>query len=100
MQIGYIGAGKIGNPMARSLLRAGHAMKVHDINEAATANLIELGAVWADSAAAACAGPEVIFTSLPGPVEVEEVLMGKDGILAGAAEGTVYFDLSSKLLSV
>lgn len=100
MKIGFIGTGKIGNPMARSLIRAGHEVVVHDLQEAATANLIELGATWASSPAKAASDAEVVFTSLPGPVEVELVLAGLDGILAGARRGTVYFDLSSNLPSV
>ncbi len=100
MRIGYVGTGKIGNPMARSLLRAGHTMAVHDLNEAATANLIELGATWAESPAAAARGAEVVFTSLPGPVEVEAVLMGENGVLQGATPGgTICVDLSSNLPS-
>jgi len=100
MQIGWIGTGKIGNAMARSVLRAGHSMRVHDRNEPATANLIELGATWAASPAEAVADAEVVLTSLPGPVEIERVLSGADGILSGARAGTVYFDLSSNLPSV
>jgi 3-hydroxyisobutyrate dehydrogenase len=99
MQIGWIGTGKIGNPMARSLLRGGHQITVHDINEAATANLIELGARWADSPAAAAAGADVVFTSLPGPLEVELVFLGDQGITSGATSGAIYVDLSSNLPS-
>jgi 3-hydroxyisobutyrate dehydrogenase-like beta-hydroxyacid dehydrogenase len=100
MQLGFIGTGKIGNPMARSLLRAGHQLAVNDLQETATANLIELGAVWAGSPAEVAARSDVLFTSLPGPPEVEQVLSGRDGILSGARQGTVYFDLSSNLPSV
>ena len=100
MQLGFIGTGKIGNPMARSLLRAGHQLTVNDLQETATANLIELGAVWAGSPAEVAARADVLFTSLPGPPEIEQVLSGREGILAGARQGTVYFDLSSNLPSV
>jgi 3-hydroxyisobutyrate dehydrogenase len=100
MQVGFIGTGNIGNPMARSLIRAGHALVVHDLRESACANLIELGATWAESPAAVAAQVEVVFTSLPGPVEVERVLTADNGILAGARRGTVYFDLSSNSPSV
>ena len=47
MQLGFIGAGNIGNPMARSLVRAGHELTVHDRRPEACTNLLELGAVWA-----------------------------------------------------
>ncbi|HTE87038.1 MAG TPA: NAD(P)-dependent oxidoreductase [Dehalococcoidia bacterium] len=99
MQVGWIGTGKIGNPMARSVIRSGHVLTVHDLNEAASANLIELGAAWAESPAAAAAGAEIVISSLPGPLEIEQVLTGSHGILAGARPGTIYVDLSSNLPS-
>lgn len=95
MQIGWIGTGNIGNPMARNLRRTGHPMVVNDLREQAAANLIELGATWGSSPAAVAAQSDVIFTSLPGPNEIERVLSGRDGILAGVRPGTVYFDLST-----
>ena len=100
MRLGFIGTGNIGNPMARNLVKAGHALVVNDLREPAAANLIELGAEWADTPAKVAAGVEVIFTSLPGPVEVEHVLTAADGILAGARPGAVYFDLSTNAPSV
>lgn len=100
MQVAFIGVGKIGNPMARNVLRAGHQMTVHDLRPESATNLLELGATWAESAAAAVANAELIFTSLPGPVEIERVLTGADGILTGARQGSVYFDLSTNLPSV
>jgi 3-hydroxyisobutyrate dehydrogenase-like beta-hydroxyacid dehydrogenase len=95
MRVGFIGTGNIGNPMARNVVRAGHDVAVNDLRESACANLLELGATWAATPAEAAAQAEVVFTSLPGPVEVERVLTGVDGILAGAQPGTVYFDLST-----
>lgn len=95
MRVGFIGTGNIGNPMARNLIKAGHELVVNDLRESACTNLLELGATWAPGPAAVAAQVEVIFTSLPGPVEVEQVLTGQDGILAGARRGTVYFDLST-----
>ena len=95
MDVGFIGTGNIGNPMARNLIAAGHQLVVHDVREAATANLVELGARWADSPRAVAEQCGVLFTSLPGPPEVERVVLGPDGIIEGAQSGTVLFDLSS-----
>jgi 3-hydroxyisobutyrate dehydrogenase-like beta-hydroxyacid dehydrogenase len=95
MTTGFIGTGKIGNPMARRLIGAGHQLIVHDRNEAAAANLLELGATWADTPRAVAGQCDLLFLSLPGPPEVRAVLLGEDGILAGAQPGTVVFDLSS-----
>jgi 3-hydroxyisobutyrate dehydrogenase-like beta-hydroxyacid dehydrogenase len=95
MDVGFIGLGNMGNPIARNLIRAGHQLVVHDLRESAGANLIELGARWAESPKAVAEQCRVIFTSLPGPPEVERVVLGPDGVLAGAAHGSVLFDLSS-----
>ncbi len=95
MDVGFIGLGNMGNPMARNLIRAGHQLVVHDLREDAAANLVELGARWAASPKAVAAQCRVVFTSLPGPPEVERVVLGPDGVLAGAARGSVLFDLSS-----
>lgn len=97
--VGFIGTGNIGNPMCANVIRGGHRVVVHDIVEEQTANLIELGAVWGESAAAVASQSEVVLTSLPGPVEVEAVLRGSDGVLAGAEAGLVCFDLSTNLPS-
>ena len=95
MAIGFIGTGNIGNPMARNLIKAGHQLVVHDVREAAAANLVELGARWAESPRAVAEQCSVLFASLPGPPEVERVVLGPEGILEGAQPGTVLFDLSS-----
>src|SRR5262249_7171470 len=50
---------------------------------------------WADTPKAVAQASEVVFTSLPGPREVEAVALGPDGVLEGAAHGTIYIDLST-----
>ena len=93
--VGFIGVGNIGNPMCANVLKGGHRVVVHDLVEEQAANLVELGAVWAESAAAVAAQSEVVLTSLPGPAEVTAVVRGADGILDGAEPGLVCFDLST-----
>ena len=56
----------MGNPLVRHLLRAGNELVVHDLRQESTANLIELGAVWAESPRAVAEQSDVVFTSLPG----------------------------------
>lgn len=85
----------MGGPMARNLIDAGHSLTVNDVNEAATAQHRELGASWADTPRAVAEASEVIFTSLPGPAEVEQVALGANGLVHGLAKGTVYIDLST-----
>src|SRR5713101_7970343 len=95
MRIGFIGLGNMGGPMAGHILAAGHTLTVYDARrEVATPHLAR-GARWADSPMAVAAASEIVFTSLPGPKEVEAVALGEGGILQGAAPGTVYIDLST-----
>ncbi|HEX5369985.1 MAG TPA: NAD(P)-dependent oxidoreductase [Dehalococcoidia bacterium] len=95
MRVGFIGLGTMGGGMALNLRKAGHDVVVHDVNHAASARHIEAGCTWADSPKEVGAASEVVFTSLPGPVEVEQVGLGPDGLIEGMAPGTVWFDLST-----
>jgi 3-hydroxyisobutyrate dehydrogenase len=95
MKVGFIGTGHMGNPMARHLIAAGHDLVVSDLRPEAAANLLELGATWEDRPREVAAASGVVFTSLPGPAEVDAVALAEDGILAGAAAGTLHVDLSS-----
>jgi 3-hydroxyisobutyrate dehydrogenase len=95
MRIGFIGLGNMGGPMALNLIKAGHALIVHDVRRAAARPHLEAGATWADSPRDVARQSELILTSLPGPPEVEAVALGPDGILHGAVAGTVYADLST-----
>jgi len=96
MRIGFVGTGTMGNPMARCLLDAGHEVTVHDRRREATASLCDAGAHWADTPRAAAEASEVLFTSLPGPHEVEEaVLDPPTGILAGSRRGNAYVDMTT-----
>jgi 2-hydroxymethylglutarate dehydrogenase len=99
MKLGFIGTGHMGNPITRHLLKAGHDVAVYDKRQETTANLIELGAVWGESPAGVAEASEVVFTSLPGPPEVDDAVLGENGILDGAKPGTLHVDLSSNLPS-
>lgn len=100
MRIGFIGTGNIGAPMARHLLEAGHELTVHDLIKANARELLEAGAAWADTPAAAAKGRELVFTSLPGPKEVEAVALGMQGVLEGAGPGCVFVDLTTNSLAM
>ena len=95
MKVGFIGLGNMGNPMAASLLRAGHALRVHDLDEDKASNLLEAGAEWASSPRETASGADAVLSSLPGPAAVETVVLGKDGVFEGLARGTVYIDTST-----
>jgi len=100
MKVGFIGLGTMGAFMAANLQKGGHDLVIHDVRREAGANRLSAGAVWADSPKAVAEQCEVIFTSLPGPKEVEAVVFGPDGILAGVQPGAAYFDLSTNAQSL
>jgi 3-hydroxyisobutyrate dehydrogenase-like beta-hydroxyacid dehydrogenase len=92
MNIGFIGLGLMGRHMAANLLKAGHSLKVRDLRREAADELVAAGAQWAHSNAEVATDVEIVFTSVPGPADVEAV--AKE-ILAGAKPGTAWFDLST-----
>ena len=87
MKIGFIGLGNMGGPMALNLMKAGHELLVHDVRRETAAAHLDKGARWAASPREAAVDRELILTSLPGPVEVERVATGADGVIHGAARG-------------
>jgi len=95
MQIGFIGLGNMGNPMAASLIKAGFDLTVHDLRRSAADNLLALGAKWADTPQAVAQASDTIISSLPGPVQVEAAMLGADGVLAGIRPGSTWIDLST-----
>jgi 3-hydroxyisobutyrate dehydrogenase-like beta-hydroxyacid dehydrogenase len=95
MRIGFIGLGLMGGPMALNLMKAGHALVVHDLRREAAEPHLAGGAAWADSARAVAAASELVLSSLPGPAEVEVVALGSDGVLHGVGHGAIYADLST-----
>jgi len=95
MNIGFIGLGTMGSHMAANLQTAGHQLIVNDLRPERAEALIAGGSRWAQNPREVAATCEVIFTSLPGPREVESVTFASDGLLAGLRKDAVYFDLST-----
>ena len=95
MKIGFIGLGTMGRHMASNLIKAGHELVVHDVRPQASAPHRKAGAGWAETPREVAEATHVVFTSLPGPPEVEAVALGEQGLLAGFAAGKVYFDLTT-----
>ncbi len=93
--VGFIGLGNLGTPMAQNIQRAGFPMVVYDARENATRALLEGGARLAMSPGEVANISDVILSSVPGPIEVEEITLGRDGILNGLKPGDVYVDLST-----
>ena len=95
MRIGFIGLGTMGSSMALNVRSAGHDLTVYDIRREAAAPHLAAGAKWADGPRQVAAAADVVFTSLPGPREVEAVALGDDGLLGSMRQGTVWFDLTT-----
>ena len=89
--VGFLGLGRMGGPMATHLLRAGFPLTVYDPDAGAVGRLVELGAGWVDSPAAVARRSQVVVAMLP-PAAVEDAVGGPDGVLAGMAAGGVVVD--------
>ena len=94
-RIGFVGLGNMGLPMARNLLKAGHAVSGIDISDTAVENFAAAGGSRPGSVALVCAVAELIITMLPSGKEVREVYLGEDGVLASAVPGTLLIDCST-----
>src|SRR6516165_6420494 len=95
MRVGVIGLGIMGAPMARNLLRPGHEVVVRGRSRGRIEPLIALGAHEAPSPAALARGVEAVVTSLPDGPDVEQVVAGREGVLAGASAGLLVIDTST-----
>jgi 3-hydroxyisobutyrate dehydrogenase len=95
LRIAWIGAGIMGVPMCGHLLAAGHPVTVFSRRRITAASLLERGAVWADTPAAAAAGADVAITMVGYPADVRTVVLGPDGTLQGAAPGALLVDMST-----
>lgn len=100
MKIGFIGLGRMGRGVAANLVKAGHGVVVHDRSKASAEALLGSGASWADTPRAVADGAEIVFTSLPKPADVLAVCNGNDGLAAGLAKGSAWFDLTTNSLKV
>ena len=99
-EIGFIGTGTIGSPMAMRLIDAGHRLRVFDLNREATRGHEEKGAQRAASIGEIAVQCAVIFLSLPGPNQIKDVVLGADGLLAHAPKSTTIIDLSTNAIAL
>jgi 3-hydroxyisobutyrate dehydrogenase len=95
VRVGFVGIGRLGRHLAASLVRAGFAVSVHDRDPQAAAPLIEDGAGWADSPAAAAREADAVVTCLPSPAAVTEVVTGADGLLGAMRTKSTWIDMST-----
>src|SRR5256886_6248850 len=93
--IGFIGLGIMGRPMAKNLIKAGYPVVVHSRSRGPVDDLVRAGARASTSPREVAAQCEVLVTMLPNSPDVEQVALGKDGIIEGARRGLVYVDMST-----
>ena len=93
--IGFIGLGNMGGPMAVNLAKAGHAVKAFDLSATAVEKAVAAGCTAAASAVEAATGADVIVSMLPAGTHVKGVYMGEGGVFSVAAKGTLIIDCST-----
>ncbi|MCA9114246.1 MAG: NAD(P)-dependent oxidoreductase [Planctomycetaceae bacterium] len=94
-RIGWIGTGVMGSSMVGHLIDAGFSATVYNRSKDKAAGVIEKGATWADTPQAVAEASDVIFTIVGFPADVRQVILGEDGVLAGAASGSVIVDMTT-----
>ena len=95
LKVGYIGLGLMGKSIARNILKAGFPLVVHNRSRGVVDELAAEGAIAAFSPRDVASQVDVVFTNLPDTPDVEQVVLGANGILEGAHEGLVYVDNST-----
>jgi len=95
MKIGFIGVGIMGSPMARNVLKGGFDLVVYDTSRDAVQVLVNKGANSGESPKDVASVTDVIITMLPMPSDVENVVLGVQGIIDGVKEGSIYIDMST-----
>ena len=93
--IGFIGLGVMGKPMAKHLVAAGHRLVVHNRSRGAVDELVAAGATAATTPAEVASKSSIVITMLPDTADVERVLTGPDGVISGLQAGAIVIDMSS-----
>ena len=94
-QVGFIGLGNMGLPMARNLIKAGHPVCGYDVNAAALDKFSAAGGISVRSLDVASMGVDLVITMLPAREQVREVYLAQGGVLASARPGTLLIDCST-----
>jgi len=98
--IGFIGTGVMGKSMARHLLRAGYTLVVYSRTKEKANDLLESGALWADTPKEVAEKATVIFTMVGYPKDVEEVFLGNSGLLQHGSPGSYFIDMTTSAPSL
>ena len=95
MKVGFIGLGNVGSKLAGSLLRNGHSLIVHDLDQEAARTLIASGAEWSETPLDMAQQADLVITCLPSPTACSEVVEGKQGILSAMSPGKIWAEMST-----
>lgn len=93
--VGFIGLGIMGKPMALNLIKAGYSLTIFDLNQDAIQRVVSAGAAAAGSPREVAEKSEVIITMLPASQHVKSVILGENGVLKGVKKNAVIIDMSS-----
>lgn len=99
-RVAFVGLGNMGGHMCRHVAQAGFDVSAYDLNPEAVARAVADGAQPAASLTAAVRDAEILVTSLPGPAQVDEVLTGPEGAMAGLKPGALIIEMSTSSLAV
>ena len=94
-EVGFVGLGIMGKPMARNLIKAGHSVTVYDIVGSAVEDLVTDGADAGSSAREVAERAPIVITMVPDSADSEAAILGANGVLEGASKGSVVIDMSS-----
>lgn len=94
-RVGWIGTGVMGRSMCGHILDAGYRVTVFNRTKAKSHSLIERGARWADSPRQVAAASDVVLSIVGYPEDVREVILGSQGVLAGAKSGDVIVEMTT-----
>lgn len=100
MKIGFIGLGNMGSGMVANLLKKGFDVSVYDIQPEKAKTLITAGASWRNSIPEVVSDADVIMTSLPGPKQLEAVMLGDNGVIAHASSGNIWLDTGTNSVEI
>src|SRR5215211_3742873 len=95
MRVGFVGLGIMGRPMAKNLLKAGFQVTAYNRSPGPREELAEAGADVVTTPREAAAEAEAVITNVTDSPDVEAVILGPDGIVEGAAPGTIVIDMST-----
>ena len=95
LRIGFIGLGALGEGLCNSLVKAGFAVTVTDLNKDLARRLLQAGAQWSDNIAGVCRSADVVITALPSPAISRQVVEGPGGVFDSLPRGGIWVEMST-----